>query len=49
MPRRRAAEKREVLPDAKYRDIVLTKFINNIIRNISFTCRITFYRTKTFP
>jgi small subunit ribosomal protein S7 len=28
MPRRRAAEKREVLPDAKYGDIVLTKFIN---------------------
>ena len=31
MPRRRAAEKREVLPDAKYGDIVLTKFINNIM------------------
>ena len=28
MPRRRAAEKREVLPDPKYGDIVLTKFIN---------------------
>ncbi len=28
MPRRRAAEKREVLPDAKYGDMVLTKFIN---------------------
>ena len=28
MPRRRAAEKREVLPDAKYGDIVLTKFMN---------------------
>ncbi len=28
MPRRRAAEKREVLPDAKFGDIVLTKFIN---------------------
>ena len=31
MPRRRAAEKREVLPDAKFKDIVLTKFINNIM------------------
>ena len=31
MPRRRAAEKREVLPDAKFGDIVLTKFINNIM------------------
>ena len=28
MPRRRAAEKREVLPDAKFGDMVLTKFIN---------------------
>ena len=28
MPRRRAAEKREILPDAKYRDAVLAKFIN---------------------
>jgi small subunit ribosomal protein S7 len=28
MSRRRAAEKREVLPDAKYGDLVLTKFIN---------------------
>ena len=31
MPRRRAADKREVLPDAKFGDIVLTKFINNIM------------------
>ncbi len=28
MPRRRAAEKRDVIPDAKYGDMVLTKFIN---------------------
>ncbi|EGX99866.1 MULTISPECIES: 30S ribosomal protein S7 [Nitrospirillum] len=28
MSRRRRAEKREVLPDAKYGDIVLTKFMN---------------------
>jgi small subunit ribosomal protein S7 len=31
MPRRHAAEKREVLPDPKYGDIVLTKFINCIM------------------
>ena len=31
MARRRAAEKREVLPDAKYGDIVLTKFMNAIM------------------
>ena len=31
MPRRRSAEKREVLPDAKYGDLVLTKFINSIM------------------
>ncbi len=28
MPRRHAAEKRDVIPDAKYGDVVLTKFIN---------------------
>ncbi|WP_413205148.1 30S ribosomal protein S7 [Rhodospirillum sp. A1_3_36] len=31
MSRRRAAEKREVLPDAKYGDLVLAKFINSIM------------------
>ena len=31
MSRRHAAEKREVLPDAKYGDIVLTKFMNNLM------------------
>jgi small subunit ribosomal protein S7 len=28
MSRRRAAEKREILPDAKFGDVVLTKFMN---------------------
>jgi small subunit ribosomal protein S7 len=28
MSRRRAAERREVLPDAKYGDMVVTKFMN---------------------
>jgi small subunit ribosomal protein S7 len=31
MSRRRAAVKREVLPDAKFGDLVLAKFINNIM------------------
>lgn len=32
MARRRAAEKREVFPDAKFGDIIITKFINNVMR-----------------
>ncbi len=31
MSRRHAAEKREVLPDAKFSDRVLTKFMNNLM------------------
>ncbi|MEH6647280.1 30S ribosomal protein S7 [Sulfitobacter sp.] len=31
MSRRHAAEKREVLPDAKYGDLTLTKFMNNLM------------------
>ncbi|ART99574.1 MULTISPECIES: 30S ribosomal protein S7 [Yoonia] len=31
MSRRHAAEKRQVLPDAKFGDIVLTKFMNNLM------------------
>ena len=31
MSRRHAAEKREVLPDAKYGDRVLSKFMNNLM------------------
>ena len=31
MSRRHAAEKREVLPDAKCGDIILTKFMNNLM------------------
>ena len=31
MSRRRAAEKREVLPDAKFGDIVITKFMNTLM------------------
>lgn len=33
MSRRRAAEKRDVLPDALYGDRVLTKFINSLMHN----------------
>ena len=32
MSRRRAAIKREVLPDHKYKDLVLTKFMNRIMQ-----------------
>ena len=31
MSRRHAAEKREILPDAKYGDRVLSKFMNNLM------------------
>jgi small subunit ribosomal protein S7 len=31
MSRRRSAEKREVLPDAKFGDVVLAKFINSVM------------------
>ena len=31
MSRRHSAEKREVIPDAKFGDIVLTKFMNSIM------------------
>lgn len=31
MSRRHAAEKREVLPDAKFGDTILTKFMNNLM------------------
>ncbi len=33
MARRRAAEKREILPDPKFRDLVVAKFMNGIMRD----------------
>ena len=33
MSRRHRAEKREVLPDAKFGDIILTKFMNNLMKD----------------
>jgi small subunit ribosomal protein S7 len=33
MSRRHAAEKREILPDAKFGDKVLTKFMNNMMKD----------------
>ena len=33
MSRRHRAEKREVLPDAKFGDLVLTKFMNNLMQD----------------
>ena len=32
MPRKREVRKREILPDPKYRDILVAKFINGIMR-----------------
>ena len=37
MSRRRAAEKRPILPDAKFGDPVITKFINCNTANICYT------------
>jgi len=31
MSRRHSAERREIIPDAKYGDVVLTKFMNNLM------------------
>ena len=31
MSRRRSAEKREILPDPKFKDLVLSKFMNNLM------------------
>lgn len=33
MSRRHTAEKRIVLPDAKYHNVVVTKFINNVMEH----------------
>lgn len=33
MSRRHSAEKREIIPDAKFSDIVVTKFMNSIMRD----------------
>ena len=33
MSRRHSAEKREIIPDAKYGDVVLTKFMNSIMHD----------------
>ena len=33
MSRRHSAEKREILPDAKFGDVVLSKFINSVMLN----------------
>ena len=33
MSRRHRAEKREVIPDAKFGDLVLTKFMNSLMRD----------------
>ena len=33
MPRRRSPEKRKILPDPKYKDIILAKFMNNLMKD----------------
>jgi small subunit ribosomal protein S7 len=33
MPRRRSPEKRKVLPDPKYKDLILAKFMNNLMKD----------------
>ena len=33
MPRRRSPEKRKVLPDPKYKDVILAKFMNNLMKD----------------
>jgi small subunit ribosomal protein S7 len=33
MPRRRVVEKRKILPDPKYHDRLLTKFVNDVMRD----------------
>ena len=33
MSRRHAAEKREVLPDPKFKDLVITKFMNSLMKD----------------
>ena len=33
MPRRRSPEKRKILPDPKYKDIVVAKFMNHIMKD----------------
>ena len=33
MSRRRAAEKRTILPDHKYKDLILAKFMNRIMED----------------
>ena len=32
MPRRREVQKRKILPDPKYQDRLVTKFVNNLMR-----------------
>jgi len=33
MPRRRSPEKRKILPDPKYKDLILAKFMNNLMKD----------------
>ena len=33
MPRRRSPEKRKILPDPKYKDLIVAKFMNHIMKD----------------
>ena len=33
MPRRRSPEKRKVLPDPKFKDVIVAKFMNHIMKD----------------
>jgi len=33
MPRRRSPDKRKILPDPKYKDIIVAKFMNNLMKD----------------
>jgi small subunit ribosomal protein S7 len=38
MPRRRSPEKRKILPDPKYKDIIVAKFMNHIMKDGKKIC-----------
>ncbi|GIS26343.1 MAG: hypothetical protein CM15mP127_07160 [Gammaproteobacteria bacterium] len=34
MPRRRSPEKRKVIPDPKFQDVIVAKFMNHIMKRV---------------
>jgi Ribosomal protein S7 len=39
MPRRREVPKRKIVPDPKYHDRMVAKFVNNLMRRGKKSCR----------